>query len=284
MEEGGEAIADEGFAACGIVGHASEDGFLDVAGLDDLQGGVFNGGVPSGEAVTEAEVSVEEVAAGSQDAGDFAEEGGEVGVAMRGFDVDDGIEGGVGEGEFLGVALDELELGEGVALLTELDAGGVEVETGVTCRFHGAGDPGSAAAVAATDFEDLFADEIDLRGNVMVELDAGAVGFVGGIELEADGGIGFEGVVEEEDFLTAQFAGEVRIPQLPDGFADGGDGEQAFQERHERSELGNHVVGAGAYLAGAAFQTLRSSKDPSLPATPSSILDLVAWAMPEDLR
>ena len=36
--------------------------------------------------------------------------------------------------------------------------------------------------------------------------------------------------------------------------------------------------------AGPAFHTLRSSKRPSLPATPSSIFDLVAWAMPEDLR
>ena len=37
-------------------------------------------------------------------------------------------------------------------------------------------------------------------------------------------------------------------------------------------------------FAASAFQTLMSSKNPSLPATPSSILDLVAWAMPEDLR
>ncbi len=92
MEEGGEAIADEGFATFGVVSHAAEDGFLDVAGLDDLQGGVLDGGMPGGEAVTEAEVSVEEVAAGAEDAGDFAEEGWEVGVAMGGFDVDDGIE------------------------------------------------------------------------------------------------------------------------------------------------------------------------------------------------
>src|SRR5262245_26259168 len=37
-------------------------------------------------------------------------------------------------------------------------------------------------------------------------------------------------------------------------------------------------------LAGSAFHTLMSSKYPSLPATPSSILDLVGWAIPEDLR
>ncbi len=37
-------------------------------------------------------------------------------------------------------------------------------------------------------------------------------------------------------------------------------------------------------FAGSAFQTLRSSKYPSLPATPSSIRDFVAWPMPGDLR
>src|SRR5262249_15521668 len=37
-------------------------------------------------------------------------------------------------------------------------------------------------------------------------------------------------------------------------------------------------------LAGSAFQTLMSSKKPSLPPTPSSILDFVGWPMPEDLR
>src|ERR1043166_2526703 len=36
--------------------------------------------------------------------------------------------------------------------------------------------------------------------------------------------------------------------------------------------------------AGSAFQTLRSSKNPSFPETPSSILDLVSCPMPDDLR
>src|SRR5438045_850944 len=37
-------------------------------------------------------------------------------------------------------------------------------------------------------------------------------------------------------------------------------------------------------FAASAFQTLMSSKKPSLPPTPSSILDLVAWPMPGDLK
>lgn len=36
------------------------------------------------------------------------------------------------------------------------------------------------------------------------------------------------------------------------------------------------------YLVGSAFQTLRSSKKPSLPMQPNSTLDLVGWAMPGD--
>ena len=133
MEEFGEAFANKGLAALGVVGHATENGFLDVARLDELQGGVLDGGLPRGEAVAEAEIGVEEVAARSQNTSDFEEESGEVRVAMRGFDVDDSIEGGVGKGEFLGVALDEMKSWEWVTLLTELDTGGVEVEACVAC-------------------------------------------------------------------------------------------------------------------------------------------------------
>ncbi len=43
-------------------------------------------------------------------------------------------------------------------------------------------------------------------------------------------------------------------------------------------------LAAGPYLAGWAFQTLMSSNQPLWPATPSSILDLVAWPMPGDLK
>src|SRR5437762_1544549 len=45
-----------------------------------------------------------------------------------------------------------------------------------------------------------------------------------------------------------------------------------------------HVLDPHHGLAATAFHTLISSKKPSLPATPSSILDFVAWPMPEDLR
>src|SRR4051794_19613629 len=45
------------------------------------------------------------------------------------------------------------------------------------------------------------------------------------------------------------------------------------------------AVGARRYrLAGSASHTLMSSKEPSLPATPSSIFDLIGCAMPDDLR
>ncbi len=42
--------------------------------------------------------------------------------------------------------------------------------------------------------------------------------------------------------------------------------------------------GYGRLALGTAFQTLMSSKNPSLPATPNSIFDLVACAMPDDFK
>jgi hypothetical protein len=51
--------------------------------------------------------------------------------------------------------------------------------------------------------------------------------------------------------------------------------EDWLRRRNYRTDYG---------LAGSAFHTLMSSNKPSLPATPSSILDLVAWPMPDDLR
>jgi hypothetical protein len=163
---------------------------------------------------------------------DFGQKGGEVGVAMGGFDVDDGVEGVIREGEVLGVALDEGEVGHGVAILTEADADGVEVEPGVVGGVEGAGDPGSAAAVTATDLEHVEVGEVDLAGDVVVELDGGAVDFVCWGEGERGGGSSLEGVVEEEDVVGLEATGEEGVPEPPEGFADGGDGEQALEKGH----------------------------------------------------
>lgn len=70
----------------------------------------------------------------------FLEEAREIGVLVRGFDVDDGIESLVGEGQVLRVALHEIQARQLVLLLAQLDAGRVQVESRVGRRTEVADD------------------------------------------------------------------------------------------------------------------------------------------------
>ena len=79
---------------------------------------------------------------------------------MRGFDVDDGIEGFLGEGQVFRVALDEIEARNVMALFAERDAGGIEVEPGLFRGFECAGELGRAATVAATHFEHVLSADV----------------------------------------------------------------------------------------------------------------------------
>ena len=177
------------------------------------------------------------MAAGTQNAGDFGKEAWKVRVAVGGFDVDDGVERGIGEGQFLSVALDEVETGHAMLLLAEADTGGVDVQAGVVGWAEVACDPGGTAAVATAHFEDVFAAKIDLRGDVMVELDAGAIGLIFVCQIQADRRVGLIGVVEKVHVFLPETLSEKRIPQPPNGFANGGDGEEAFEGRHASGSM-----------------------------------------------
>ena len=100
--------------------------------VDDLLGDLPHAGfrqccLPGGEAVTIAEIGVQEMPAGAKHASHLAQETLKVRVDVRGLDVDHRIEGFVGEGQVLGVAVHELEAGQLVPLPAEFDAGCVEV-------------------------------------------------------------------------------------------------------------------------------------------------------------
>jgi hypothetical protein len=84
--------------------------------------------------------------------------------------------------------------------------------------------------VTTAHFQHVFVTQIDLRGDVMIKLDAGAVWLVRWIELQTDWRVGFKGVVEKQHLLATQAACEKGIPEPPDGFADSRDGEEAFEE------------------------------------------------------
>ena len=118
---------------------------------------------------------------------------------MGGFNIDDGVEGGGFKGQVFGVALDEIEGRHLMMLLAKADAIRIQVEAGVTFWLKGAGEIGGAAAMAAAYFQNVFAREGCLAGDVMIELDASAVGFVHRCEgnPEITGRFGVVGVVEK---------------------------------------------------------------------------------------
>ena len=64
----------------------------------------------------------------------FGQEFREVGVEVRGLNVDQRIKGFVGEGQSLGVTLHEIQVGQVVPVFGELDARGVQVQSGVGSR------------------------------------------------------------------------------------------------------------------------------------------------------
>jgi hypothetical protein len=136
------------------------------------------------------------------------------------FDVDDRVERSVGEGELLGVSLEELEAVDAIVLLAEVDAGRVEVKASVLGGAEVASDPGGAPAVPTADFQHLLALKVHLRSHVMIKLDAGAIVFVTGLQFQADWRLGFKGIVEEKDTFSTKSARQKGIPQPPDRLAD----------------------------------------------------------------
>ena len=151
---------------------------------------------------------------------------------MRGLDVDDHVERVVGKRQVLGIALDEFESRDRMALFAERDAGRVEIEAGVFRRSLHAGEVGRAAAVAAADFQHLLAVEIHLRADVVIELDARAVRLVLGGERDGHRRVGLKGVVQENHLFAVQPPRQERIPEFPDRLADRGDGKQMVNEWH----------------------------------------------------
>ena len=123
------------------------------------------------------------------------------------------------------ISLQEAEAVDAVTLLTEPDAGGVEIETGVFRGIHGAGDPRCAAAMAAAHFQYFFSTKINLRRDMVIKLDTGAVRLVFRRQAQSYGRKGLEGVVEKEHLFTPKPAREKGIPDPPERLANGADGK-----------------------------------------------------------
>ena len=182
VEEFRDELGDQGEIFFGVLLHAAENLLADVFAREDVQAAGFE---VMGEGVAGlgdiAEIGEKEVAAGAEAAADFGEESGDIGITVGRLDVEDDVEGTIGEGQSEGIARGKGEIGYVVAVSAEGDGFGVAVEGVHGAGFEVAGDVGGSSAVAATDFEEGEVAEVDGGGDAVIELDAGAVGFVLGV-------------------------------------------------------------------------------------------------------
>src|SRR3954447_4274984 len=155
--------------------------------------------------------------AGAQDACRFAEKTLEVGVDVRGLDVDHRIKGFVREGQVLGVALHEIQAGQLVPLPAEVNGGRVEVQPRVGGGMHRPYKVGGSAPMATADFQHFLAAEIDLACGLVVELNAAPVGLVGLVERQTHRRVFLVAPVQEDDVLLPdEPTGHQGIPVLED--------------------------------------------------------------------
>ena len=208
--------------------HPAEDFAADIAALLEGERRHFQRFLPLGDAVGEAEVRIQEIAAGLEDSGDLGQEAWEIRVAVRGLDIDDGIERSLGKWQLLRVSADESQPRLDMARIAEFHPFRVEIEAGILRRALGAGQVGCAAAVAAAHLEDVLSLEIHLHAHVVIELDARAVRLVRRLQRHGHRGLRLIGIVQENYLLPAQPAGQERIPHPPDRFPQRADGKQVI--------------------------------------------------------
>ena len=151
-------------------------------------GAMANDCVPPVGGFRPAVIGVQEMSSRPQHAHHLGEKTNEVGILVRGFDIDHRIERFIGKRQVLGVALDEIQAGHIVALSAHFDAGRVQIQSRVGGGAQGARDVRGSPAGSATDLQHLFAGEIHLGGRDVVELDAVPVGLVGASNGRAIGG------------------------------------------------------------------------------------------------
>ena len=135
---------------------------------------------PFGKAILESEVCIEKMPARPQHPRDLRQETRERRITVGRFDIDYQVEGVFFKRQMFGIALEENQTIGLVPPPAKSDPGGIQIQSGVMLRRKGSRKIGGSATVAATYFQDTFSPPRHLRGDVMIKLDAGAVGFVSG--------------------------------------------------------------------------------------------------------
>lgn len=115
---------------------------------------------------------------------------------MGRLDIDDDLEGVWLKRQALRIAAHEAQPLHVMLFPAKADAGGIQVQRGVAPGLPGPCQVTRPAAMAAADFENIFSAQGHLRGDVMIELDARAVGFIAGCQRDAQRRLLFVGVVQ----------------------------------------------------------------------------------------
>ncbi len=84
----------------------------------------------------------------------------------------------------------------------------------------------------ATHFENVPFSQFNLGGDVMIKLDARAIGFIFGQKRDAHRRLLFVSIIQEENLFLAQTPGQEGIPQPPDGLANRPDRKKVINNWH----------------------------------------------------
>ena len=152
---------------------------------------------------------------------------------MRSLDIEDDVEGFVGEWQLLGIALLEAQARGLMTRSAMADSLGIQVEADVFHRLIDPGEIGSATPMSATDLEHAEHAQVDDSPNVLIELDVRTVRLVGRRQAKPRGLGILEGVVEEVDALRPDATGEERIPPGPKPLTELGADEDLLDESHQ---------------------------------------------------
>lgn len=141
---------------------------------------------------------------------------------MRGFHIDDRVEMILREVERLRVAGAEVNAERAVRFAVVLDGVLVLVNGCVGLGFVIAFDERRAATVTATHFKHILVREIIAAGNVMIELDRGAVDLVLRFKFHSLAFGRHEAVIQKRDRGIADAPREILIPMFPEELFEGG--------------------------------------------------------------
>ena len=130
------------------------------------------------------------------------------------FDIHDCVKRIVRERQVFGIAVHEIQAGQLVVLAAVGDAVRVVVQSGVFGGLERADDVRCAAAMTATALQYLFAREVDLAGDLVVQVDRVPVGCVVLVQRKVQWRVTFIPVVEEGDVLGVEPPGQERVPDL----------------------------------------------------------------------